>query len=980
MNIDGNRSCPDAASTVFHPAIYLNARSLKSVTAEHNKLVEIKNLASCYSPMLIAITETWLTQDVLDTELLPSNYLIHRKDRSETSAFSRGGGLLLAFDAKLPSKRRADLEPPCEILVCVLMPIGSPKTAFILCYRPPAADRDDFNECLELTLTRVAAEFQNIVVLGDFNLPCIDWQSTDCTARGSDSAFVRIMQSFSLEQLNSVPSNSHNHILDLIFTSDSDIVDNIMNLECNFPSDHNVLYFDVNVDHSNYAKNDKRIFYNYRRANVPALNACINDKALLPLISAQPNVDAMWTAWYECLMSVIDSNVPQCRRRSRYEPPWFDSELRHLVNKKRTMWRKVRKTNSAHHWARYKSLRLESKRLLRTKHQSYMTSLGDMCTVNPKRFWSFFHSVTKSRALPSLLHDNIRSSDDAQVKANMFNDFFCSVFTNTVNPCPSGTDLISADPVPCPELTAHEIENVLKEIDVNKACAPKDISPFILKNCRSVLSRSLTLIFNTSIKKAQFPSAWKMTSVIPILKKGDKSHVSNYRPISLLACVSKILERCMFNHLYPCVSPLLHHLQHGFMKKRSCTTQLLKVYHDIGKILDQGGQIDVIYLDYSKAFDCVSHRYLLYKLKHYFNFSDDLIRWFSAYLVGRSQTVLIDGFSSERKPVTSGVPQGSIIGPFLFLLFINDMPDCIKSSTAALFADDCKVFKSISSVQCCESLQSDLSAMHGWSNKWQMSFNSSKCKVLTITRSRSPILFNYHLDGIILDRVGEFKDLGVTFNSNLKFTSHINSIISKSNKLCGVIKRAVGYHAPQKVKVQLYRSLVRPNLEYSTQVWSPHCKNEILSLESVQRSMTRYILNYPGASYVERCTTLDLLPLSYRREYLDLVFIFKCIHRLFDVDFSHEFSISSSVNGLRSAHNGTLLTNSYTRTELFKASFFNRIPHLWNALAFDIRMSNSLSVFKIKLCTFYRSKLSFSFNVDLPCTFTSTCRCTGFYH
>lgn len=432
--------------------------------------------------------------------------------------------------------------------------------------------------------------------------------------------------------------------------------------------------------------------------------------------------------------------------------------------------------------------------------------------------------------------------------------------------------------------------------------------------------------------------------------------------------------------MYPFVSPLLHPLQHGFMKKRSCTTQLLKVYHEIGKILDQGGQIDVVYLDYSKAFDCVSHEYLLYKLKHSYGFSNNLLSWFSDYLSGRFQTVLIEGCNSEWKPVTSGVPQGSILGPFLFLLFINDMPNSITSASTALFADDCKVFKSVHSLDDCASLQNDLSAMHAWSQKWQMSFNVTKCKVLTITRSRSPFIYQYHIDGTNLDRVGEFKDLGITFDSNLKFTSHINSLISKSNKLCGIIKRAIGYHAPQNVKVQLYKSLVRPNLEYSTQVWSPYFKNEILSIESVQRSMTRYILNYPDSSYSDRCTILEFLPLSYRREVFDLVFIYKCIHRLFDVDFSNEFFIVPTDTSLRSAQNGILLSNSFTRTEHFKSSYFNRIPHLWNVLPLAIRMSPSMSIFKTKLNDFYLTKFVSTFNIDAPCTYTSTCRCNGFYH
>ena len=264
------------------------------------------------------------------------------------------------------------------------------------------------------------------------------------------------------------------------------------------------------------------------------------------------------------------------------------------------------------------------------------------------------------------------------------------------------------------------------------------------------------------------------------------------------------MERCLADYIFDCVSTRLHVLQHGFMKNRSSTTQLLKVYNTIGSVLDAGGQVDVIFLDFSKAFDSVSHACLLYKLQYVFGFDERLLKWFESYLSSRLQCVMIEGECSDWKPVTSGVPQGSILGPLMFLMFINDMPDVIVSSTVALFADDCKVFKVINHERDCVLLQNDLNKLYDWSEKWEMKFNASKCKIMRITRSNSPVEYNYYLDGTQLECVGNFKDLGVLFDATLSFKAHIHSVVTKANRLTGIIKRSIGFNAPSSVKLTLF--------------------------------------------------------------------------------------------------------------------------------------------------------------------------------
>ena len=255
-----------------------------------------------------------------------------------------------------------------------------------------------------------------------------------------------------------------------------------------------------------------------------------------------------------------------------------------------------------------------------------------------------------------------------------------------------------------------EVQKILSGLDANKAYGPDNLSSRILKECVNVLAPSLPLLFKKSFASGHIPTQWKQANVVPVHKKGNKSQVSNYRPISLLCIVSKVMERYIYNSVYNIVEPLINTHQHGFMTGKSCTTQLLSVYDTVGKHLDEGKQTDMIFLDFSKAFDSVNHNLLINKLQK-LGFSGKLLLWITDYLKDRSQKVVLDGSTSEWVPVTSGVPQGSILGPLLFLLFINDMPDCTEHSILSLFADDAKCFRIINNIEDCEQLQRDVNSL-----------------------------------------------------------------------------------------------------------------------------------------------------------------------------------------------------------------------------------------------------------------------------
>ncbi|CAB4010510.1 Hypothetical predicted protein, partial [Paramuricea clavata] len=373
---------------------------------------------------------------------------------------------------------------------------------------------------------------------------------------------------------------------------------------------------------------------------------------------------------------------------------------------------------------------------------------------------------------------------------------------------------------------------------------------------------------------------WKLANIVPILKKCPASNVQNYRPISLLSNIGKIFERCVFNRVINHISNQLHNFQHGFLKGKSCTTHLLQVIDEIGRSLDCAEQTDIIYLDFAKAFDKVNHSLLLDKISG-FGIDGNLLKWFGNYLSDRRQQVTIPGSTSGVLPVLSGVPQGSILGPLLFLMFINDLPDSVMENSDAkmvLFADDSKIYKTIRTTSDCMDLQTSIDRTSIWSCENKMLLNSKKCTIVSVNRKTQPTTFSYSLGRLPLGKTNCEKDLGVLIKSDLKWDAHVLSISKRANNALGYIRRGTtGFNDVDTRKV-LYMALVRNHLVHASQVWAPQSVHLIKQLESLQRRATKYILCLPydtTITYKDRLLKLDLLPMSYWHEYLDVLYLYK---------------------------------------------------------------------------------------------------------
>ena len=489
----------------------------------------------------------------------------------------------------------------------------------------------------------------------------------------------------------------------------------------------------------------------------------------------------------------------------------------------------------------------------------------------------------------------------------------------------------------------------------------------------------ITKLFNKSLSYGKLPDDWKLANIVPVYKKGEKNQVENYRPISLLSVVSKVLERCVLNNIRCHLVALINESQHGFIPGKSCTSQLVEVLDYIRSLLDAGKQTDVIYMDMSKAFDKVSHEVLINKLYNHFGISGSLLGWFCSYLSNRKQRVTALGATSSEKPVMSGVPHGSILGPILFLLYVSDLPDVLEHSKVASFADDTKIFKRVDSHTDGALIQQDLHSLERWSATSGLVFNQDKCKCQHISRRKTVTEFPYTIKNRALSVTPEEKDLGIWVMCKLTWSKHTLDRCAAANKLLRFLHRSTMEIPNVKIRRSLYLALVRPALGYATQVWSPQSVELVKRTERIQHRGTKYMLRLPficKTSYRDRLISTELLPISYWHEYLDLMLFFKVITGIISISKSTLPQRIDPARITRSSANVNTISfrQRKCRTAAFDCSFFPRITRTWNSLPEHLRLDNiSFIQFRNALRNYYFTTLRSCFTVNNPRTWRTVC-------
>ncbi len=643
---------------------------------------------------------------------------------------------------------------------------------------------------------------------------------------------------------------------------------------------------------------------------------------------------------------------------------WMNEKLKEKAQLKRLAYEEKRKYINESNRNRYARIRNQVKWEVRKAVKQYEEKVAEESKKNPKAFYKYAKSKLKCKSrVPDINYEGITAECDNE-KAEMLNSFFTSVFVHEDKANIPKPDTIFNGQKLCSIIITEEM--VKKKLDsLNSAKSPgvDKHHPRILKELREQLVTPLTMLFRNSMEEGFLPPVWRRANITPIYKsKGSKTSPNNYRPVSLTSILCKLLESIVKDHIinHLKANNLLYPHQHAFIGKRSATTQILEALDVWTNLLEKGDSVDAIYLDFAKAFDTVPHLRLLEKCKA-LGIDGLVLQWLRAFLEDRKQRVLVNGSPSTWSDVASGVPQGSVIGPVLFVIFVNDMPAKLNNFIS-LFADDAKLFGKSTNQDDHLSIQDDLSKLQQWSSVWQLKFNETNCKTLYLGNNKKlPSVMDTTDSRISLEESTQERDLGVLIDNNLTFDEHIAQSIKKANGKLAMIKRTF-VNLDRTMLVQLYTALVRPLLEYGNVIWSPHLQKHIKALEAVQHRATRLIPGFATLSYEDRLSQLKLPSLSYRRLRGDMIEFYKYCHKEYDVQQT-PFKLHRDVNiDSTTRDNGIKMWKEKCKTSVRAQFLGNRSANIWNTLPREVVNAPSLNSFKNRLDSLWQH---FMYSEDL---------------
>ena len=917
--------------------MYTNIQSIQSKINEF--IVHVADL----EPDIILLTETWCNQTIPDAALSIPMYEIVtdlRRDRTDTTN-GIGGGLLVYVKTGtkiLPSDKFNDNEfnQFCGFKV----ETKGPPLNIILVYRPPSSGTRNIENLCDL-LSKLD---KNSIVIGDVNLPDINWSDESSTARGRK--VLETLLEEDLAQLVDFPTHVKGNILDLIITNCPDKIISITDEGRIGKSDHCIIKLEMRVNMINKTARPKRP--NWSKADIPGLMTHLRNLEWANIFSAQ-GTEEMWNILRKTLDDAVELFVPSSTIRAPGQPKWLTREVIRLVRRKKRAYRLTRTHGTVENWTKYKTLEKEVIVKLRNAKRRMEKNLAYSKETTTKTFANYIKSKSKSiTGIGPLKSSTGALITDEKDMAEILNNFFSSVFTKD--------DPQSEIPLRHPEtaerltnvvFTRNKIREKIKGLKANSAPGPDGISVKLLQTAREELLEPLLKLFESSLSSGIVPSTWKHAVVTPIFKKGTKGEAGNYRPVSLTSIPCKIFESILkdsiMDHLLN--NNLIKSSQHGFMPGRSCSTNLITFLDRVTEIVDRGKAADIFYLDFAKAFDKVPHKKLVYKMYNK-GIQGNILRWIENWLTGRTQAVKVGSELSAPCAVESGVPQGSVLGPPLFTVFIDDVDDYTPLiDMLAKFADDTKGLKEIESAADRDKLQTTLDNLTKWAEDWGMKFNVAKCKIMHVGRNNPK--YEYSMAGIKLNEVEEEKDIGVTIQSNLKPSKHCQKIAGTASAVLRQLTKNFHYRDKNIFK-KLYIQYVRPHVEFASPAWSPWLEADKALLEKVQIKAVNMVAGLKGGTYEEKCKELGLDTLESRRKKQDLLQAYKIFSGKDKVDPDRMFKTvgTNSTRATRFTADPMNIVEERSRLDVRKYSYTVRTANEWNKLNPDAKTSRSVPIFK----------------------------------
>lgn len=905
---------------------------------------EFATLLSTTQPSIVIGSESWLHDSIANFEVFPPGYDAYRSDRN-----TQGGGVFILINELLQSGELSATFHHSESVWCKVRLNNGKCFALGSFYRSPSSTNPESFDELSRFLNTINCDF---ILGGDFNMPLVAWNNGKPVFSDSSSlssSFSELITTNDLTQFVSEctrQGHSSASMLDLIFANSASLLHDVVVIPG--ISDHDCVVATYSNTSLKSAHKQPRKVYFYERGDYASLSRelCLFYPEFCE-VAESLNIDELWSVFRDKLMNLVEEYIPSKLVTSRRcnDKPWVNKEIRTLISRKRRLYAAYLKNRKQSVSEQMRDISYKIKHSIKVKKEKYISSLDVAFKNNPKEFWKFIKVNNKEvNAIPNLLVNGEAVFDDYE-KASSFNSYFKSVFSNTcANQLPVTPDL-PYENMPMVTVTYNGVLKLLSNLRNNSAGGPDGIPTKVIKACPHEIANFLVVLFNKSLHSSSVPTQWKTAGVVPIHKSGPKHSIQNYRPISLTSVCCKTLEHIIYSavmkHLQN--NAFFSHAQHGFRSGLSCTTQLVEFCHDLFYSYDSGFQVDCIFLDFRKAFDTVPHDLLLYKLSS-LCIHPAIVDWIKNYLSERTQHVMINGIRSTGITVTSGVPQGSVLGPLLFLIYINDIVQGLQCNVR-LYADDCVIYRNIINERDIISLQIDLNTIQTWCSTWCMSLNGAKCQFISFTRKRLPVRSEYHLDDISLERVQHYKYLGVYFSENLSWTRHIEHVTLKASRMLNLIRRNF-HQAPRSVKEQLYNTNVRPILEYACAAWDPDTFCLVNKLERIQNRAARFVSgNYNFKSSISLVKdNLGWKPLAQRRLATKLELFYRIYSDLTGINKSL-YIFPPHFISTRCDHDCKVL-ETRCRTNVFQYSFFPHTSMHWNRLPKGIADCKTLSQFQ----------------------------------
>jgi hypothetical protein len=969
--------------------MHWNCNSLLAHNGIRIPLIESYNVLQKYD--IIAITESALNDTVSDVDIELEGYIPIRKNLPPGVTH---GGVLLYYKDSLAIQEITDFETHDNMIVCKII-VGN-KTIFVSAtyrkhHQNPNQLHTFFSNYRDMCSKVLNERPYCVVHLGDLNSHSSNWWAGD-TSDEAGSLLVDIYDDTGLFQLVNEPTHligNHSSCIDLVATDQPNLIN-----ECSIhPSLHSTCHHQVN--HVVLNINNPlpppyiRKVWHYDRAETDNVKSAMD---LFPWENELRKLENDPNAQVELLTDVIlniSSNfIPSDLKRVKpRDPPWITKNITHYYRTYKKKYKRFAKNGCpAGSRQDIENLRDNYTKLVDDAQQKYLIGQGIKLSdpgTDIRTYWSIlkpFFNKSKTPSIPPILNNNVFITDFLD-KANLFNEYFaqqCTVLDtgSILPPFVQITDSL-LDSV---RFTENDIIDIILSLHPEKAHGWDDLSIRMIKMCGKTLSKPLAIIFRNCIKKGIFPNKWKKANVIPIFKKDKKHFVKNYRPISLLPIFAKIFERIIFKDLYSHLisNSLITNKQSGFIRGDSTINQLLSITHMIHLSFDCDipKEVRSVYLDISKAFDKVWHKGLIFKLKQN-GIRGDLLSLIDNYLSNRFQRTVINGKTSSWRTLEAGVPQGSVLGPLLFLVYINDLIAGMKSD-ARIFADDTSLFVIVDDpVTAHEVLSHDLGLVEDWSYQWRMSFNPDPSKppieIIFSTKHNPPVHPPLLFNGIMVKRVDEHKHLGLILDKKLSFTSHITEAIKNANKGVGVIKFMSKY-APRKSLEQIYKSYVRSQIEYGDVIFhkSPSINNPLSfdisdKMQQLERVQYRAALAVSGAwkgtSKSKIYAELGWESLSQRRWFRRMCLFYKILNNGTPsylkncINFPQPPQLSRYGRIVNNSVDQTKLCNIPSRTEKFRFSFFPSCVYSWNnILDVNKRNSKNINIFKNSVQPLFKPK------------------------